>query len=198
MQLDITVDTSDLERRMGFLAREQMPFIGAMTLTQTAKDAQQVVIVRLPHKFTIRNTWTQKGVQIQPAKKNHLESRVMVRDDYMQLQEEGGTKTPRGQHLAIPARGARKNKRDIITKSNRPRAVLDRPKSFIQRLKSGREAIMRRKGKSRFPVEVMFLLIPKAEINARFGFEETVRRTVTDRVQKNFETAFNRAMATAR
>lgn len=121
--IQVKVNADLVNRRLTDLEQKQLPFATARALTWLAMDVQKEERRELPRRFTIRNTWVAKGIRIKPAKKTRLVAEVYSRDDFMERQEEGGTKRPKqGQHLAVPV-DARRNKRGIITKANRPTSI---------------------------------------------------------------------------
>lgn len=199
------------------LDRKQLPFASALAITRTAQDAQTKVQRNLPRRFVIRNKWVSGGIRIKPGIKTSARRSVIVysRDDYMVLQEEGGVKTPTGKMLAVPAGGVPRTARGIIRKRDRPRNVLERYGVFIAPLTAGagkdkagvfkREARRRKRkrkysrpAKARPPIRLLYVLIPKARVKARFGMRELVRSAVTRNWPRRFKEALAHARATAR
>jgi len=127
----INTNAGELVRTLERFRVDQYPFAAAVALTRTAQDAQAEVRAGLPRRFTIRNRWVSQGIRIVPATKRRLESWVGSRDDFMALQETGGIKRPRGEHLAVPTEKVRRRKRGLISKAQRPRRVLQKPKVFL-------------------------------------------------------------------
>jgi len=130
-RVTINTDAGDLVRTLERFRVNQYPFAAAVALTRTAQDAQAEVRAELPTRFTIRNRWVSQGIRIVPAKKNCLEAEVGSRDDFMALQETVGIKRPRGEPLAVPTEKVRRTKRGLISKAQRPRQVLQKPKVFL-------------------------------------------------------------------
>lgn len=186
-----------------FLTRkDQLPFATALALTRTAQKAQEVVRAELPSRFTIRNAWVQKGITIQRAEKQTLEAIISSRDDFMVLQEKGGTKTPQGSSLAIPADA--RNKRGIVPTANRPEALRAKPGVFRAKIGSVDGLWQRLRGhkgkrkRGERTLKLLFVFKPSVPVPARFGFEETVRKVVNANFAEQFRIAFARAVATAR
>lgn len=192
LRLEVKVDFSKLVT--GF---KQVPFATALALTRTAQDAQFEVRRQLPSRFIIRNSWISQGIRITPATKSTLESAVYSKDDFMVRQETGGTKTPiSGSSIAVPE-AVRTNKRGIVTAANRPRALLNKPRTFIATI-GGVRGIWQRTTKKRKPLRLLFALVPSVRVSARFGFEKTVRAIVESRFARQFQLAFLQALRTAR
>lgn len=182
MNIDVRVDSSGLNKWLGFLAQDQIPYACARTLTTLAQDAQAEVRRQLPRRFTVRNTFVEKGVRIKAATKANLQSEVFANTegtfslDFMLLQEEGGAKRPRGRSLAIPV-GAKRSKRDIVTQANRPRAALSKKGVFISHQDTAETVhlspgIYKRVGKRRLSLQ--FDLEPRADVKPRWDFVHTV------------------------
>jgi hypothetical protein len=93
---------------------KHIPYILARTLTNTAVGAEMAVRATLPGKFTLRNTFTEKGIRFKAAQKNaaivqaevftDTANRRSGAPDYLGRQETGGEKCPVNgrMHIAIP------------------------------------------------------------------------------------------------
>ena len=112
--LEIKVDVDGPMRGLAELAADQLPFVLARTLTQTAKDAQSAVRLLERGVFQLRNDWTVRNTKITPATKEKLaaevytdtENRQTGAPDYLNPQSEGALKVPHEGHhyLAVPTR----------------------------------------------------------------------------------------------
>lgn len=135
VKVDITSVVSGLHE----LEKTQLPFAVASTLTAVAQDAQLEVKRRVRQAFTLRNSWTEQGVRIDPAdKRGNLNRQISAKvytdtanratgaPDYLVRQEEGGEKVPFGGHeyLAVPTRYLRQMAPGIIPQELRPRNLL--------------------------------------------------------------------------
>lgn len=192
MNIDVRVDSSGLNKWLGFLAQDLIPYACARTLTMLAQDAQAEVRRELPRRFTIRNTFVEKGVKIKPASKSNLQSEVYAQMegafslDFMLLQEEGGTKRPRGQNLAIPV-DAKRSKRDIVTQANRPKALLRKKGYFISHQSTAQTAhlfpgVYKRMADHR--LSLLFDLEPRASVPSRWDFVPTVLKVAQERLPR--------------
>lgn len=194
--LSIAVDTKAVTAAVKGIRDDQIPFATALALTRTAQDVQAEIRRQLPQRFTIRNSWVSKGIVISKATKRQLYAIVRSRDDFMVLQETGGTKAPRGRHLAVP-QGIRGSDREIVTRGKRPRAALRKKRTFVATIR-GKEGIWQRTTKKRNPIKMLYTLRPTVPVKARFGFHDTAERTAQQRFEENFRTAFEQAVRTAR
>ena len=195
--------------------REQVPFAIAKALTDTAKEAQATIRQELPQRFTIRTPWVAKGIRIRSATKQSLTAMVYDVDPFMRIQETGGTKASInrrvfdfGDMLAIPV-DARRSKRDVVRKEDWPQNLIE---PFIITAKDGRKylavhslAKKVRGQRGKFTIgkdvggnRIMYVLKPRVQVPARFGFAETVRKVVVEKFSANLRQSIQLAMATAR
>ena len=201
-RLDVRTNLDQYSRDLDDLARTQLPFAEARTLTLTARDARDDVRKGLGNKFVLRSKWVERGIQSVSATKQLPVAMVGSRDWFMADQEEGGRRRPlTGMHRAAPL-GVRTSPRQRITKAKRPPRLLAKRRFFLQRLARGRHkgqfAVMRRVSRSRYPLQVLYLLERETKIRPKFRFRETVERTVDRRLSQNFGRSLARALATRR
>lgn len=204
-RIDVRMDLKRFERELDDLARRQLPFAVARALTWTARDARDEVRKQVARRFVTRSKWVERGIVFRSATKRMPVAVVGSRDWFMADHEDGATRWPfKGRHRAAPL-AVRKNARQKITKAKRPKALLakgGRRKFFVQRLKTGRAkgqfAVLRRAGRDRYPLQVLYLLEAQTKIRPKFGFRKTVERTVARRLRKNFGKSLAQALATAR
>lgn len=210
----VNVDSKQLTRVFGDLVNGQLDFALSKALNATAKDVQREVRASMPRKFTLRSTWTQKGIRFDPAKKYALRAVVGSLDDYMERQEEGGIKMPtKSKNLAIPVnvkhtRKGRIRKRDYPSEllkagqyqSTRRRAnrifKIDEttPANKRHKLKLGIYAASA-KGRN---ITLLYRLVKKAKVEERFGMEELAYRVVDKVWLQNVTDALDYALSTAR
>ena len=106
-------------------------------------------------------------------------------------------KPPRGAALAIP-RQVKRTGRGLISKQNRPSALLKRKRVFVEDVKGGTAgAIVQRV--NRTTTRILYYLTRKpAKIRPRFRFRETARDAARKAYPKEFGRAFAQAIATRR
>jgi hypothetical protein len=180
----------------------QVTFALAATLTAVAKEASAASVKEIERDFTVRNTWDQPGnamgIKALPATKGDLSSAVATRADWLIPHEEGEDKTPRraGGNLAIPTVDVRRTKRDIIQRSQRPRALAG--KAFVLKTRNGPVlARWQGRGKNRRLV-VLYRLKPRARIRKQSTVVAPTVRTFERRFDPIFAEQLRKALATAR
>ena len=136
----VKADISEVVAGLHDFEQTQLPFAIARTLTALAKDSQAAVQENVKRSFTLRNTWTEKGIRIVPAKKTggaadgqitatvytDTANRVTGAPDYLGRQETGGEKVPFGghQYIAVPTKYLRQMCPGPIPAELRPRNLL--------------------------------------------------------------------------
>jgi len=151
--------------------QKDVRFASALMLTRTAQDSQAEIKRQLPRRFEIRNRAVVDGIRIQAATKSKLVASVGSIDDFMALQEEGGTKqSRRGKSLAVPDTrrdltrrepgSIRRTSRGSVTSGTSPQGMLKkagpkpkrraspgrgsaRRRVWVVEFKDGRKAIVR-------------------------------------------------------
>lgn len=184
-----------------FSLAKQVRFALAVTLTAVAKEAQDAVVTDIESTFTVRNNWDKPsnamGVKVLPASKHDLSAAVATRADWLNLHEEGGTKKPAGRNLAIPTQNVRRTKRDLIQKSQRPKALRGK-RTFVLQTKNG-PVLYQRKGKGkRSQIVALYRLKPSARIKKQSTVAEPTLRVFGRRFDAIFERELTKALATAR
>lgn len=180
---------------------KQVKFATAVALTNTAKDGQKEVISTLEQTFTLRGKWFQQsnkfGIKIKSAKKDDLQSAVYTNADWLLTHETGDDKLPRGNSLAIPTDNVRRNKKDIVIRSNRPRNVKN---SFVLiSKKTGHKILFTRKGRGKNKKLVaLYNLTARAHIRKQSTVIEPIQKIVQQRLFKNYEVALRKALTTAK
>lgn len=161
------------------LANGELKFGIVKGLTSLAGASREQIIDELPGRFTLRTRWWQRGpyaIKTDKATKQSMTSRVYTDAPWMNLQETGGIKTSAGKRVAIPMPDVRRTKRDLVQKSQKPRALA---KAFHIKTKTGNDFLAVRIGRGRkSQLRFMWLLERSATIRARFGFVDTANRVV--------------------
>ena len=189
-------------------AAKQVPFATSVAINETAKDFQKVQVAHIESAFTIRRqTFARRAVKIKPfSTKQRLTATVSIdppggKADILAKFETGGTKRPRGQHIAVPV-GVRTSPTRVIPKARRPRQLLQKPNVFALRQRRGKlpPGIYRRMGARRAGkrVKLLYAFKTSVPIDARLDFLETGQRVVRQRFGRNFQRAYAKALRTAR
>lgn len=199
--LTVDVDTKQLANSLLRAPRNQVPFAVAMALTRTAQGIQQQLKQDVDKRFTLRNNFVRNAIRFDKATKRDLSAVVGVATsarydtDFMERQEFGGLKTPRGRHLAIPVEAGR-GKRGIIRKSQRPRALLENEKRYFTGFIKGTYGLWKRVKKGE--LKLIYKMPQKGQVKERLGLRDTVGRQMQAKFNKNLFDALDYAARTAR
>ena len=187
--LDIKVESNlgALTKALDVFGKDQLPFATSKALNDAAFAVRNTIVEdTFPRSFNVKNKrFAGVAFKVDTAKKRKLEARVFDRlgKDFLAMQESGGTKRPRGNNVAIPTDEIRVTGRGV-TKARRPRQLLQSGKrAFKTRSKTGQEIIAQRRGKKRYPLKVLYVLEPQAQIKPRFPFYTVAQMSA----QKTFE-----------
>lgn len=187
---------------------KQAPFALSLALNRLANAAQKEVQDQLGSRFTLRQADFMKRTiyRARPADfatKQQLEAAIRVNDqtdnrgrkrDFLAKFEEGGLKVPTaGRAIAIPVE-ARRNKRDIVTAANRPRAILKRPKFYVA-AGAIKQAVGRGKAAT---TRVWYIFKRSIRIAPRLGMADTTKRVTEARWAEIASAAIEQAVRTAR
>jgi hypothetical protein len=162
----------------------------ADALNRTAALAVEEIRAEMPLKFTLRNSWVQKGVRWNRANANDLEAEVYDIDPYMQKHEDGQHYEPQG-HVAIPS-AARPTKGSSIPRSMLPNAL--RGRSDVFRFDFSKNSsykpyplngIFQRVGGGKY-FKVLYLLKDQKDTRSTWNFAETVERAVDTHFRGSF------------
>jgi hypothetical protein len=171
----------------------------ALGLTETAKQGQKAVIGALRGTFTLRGSWFNQsnkfGIKIKAAKREDLSAEVRTRADWLLPHETGKDKTGRGGRVAVPTDNVRRNKRQIITKAQRPTALRNK-RTFVIKTKRGDVLYQRKyRGKRSFIVP-LYGLERRVRIRKQSTFFEPIEKVVKRRINANIGAGLRRAFAT--
>lgn len=215
IELDIDSNAEDFRRKFGALAERQIPFAVARSLTNLANDARSEIIAQFPKVFRLRNRRTLTSVITERANKTDsisvMQSLVAIRDPWIAQHDTGRDKTPqRGPSLFIPtgrgaAQGSLTRGASGATKTAfKPSAIIraasqkrKRP-TFIQTV-NGNQGVFQRTTKSRYPIRMIYLLEPRAEIKSdRIQARQITELIVRQRWPIYFVDFLDNAIKTAR
>jgi hypothetical protein len=193
--------------RMTDIEKEQLPYASALALTRTAEDVRDAIIKELPDHFKIRSTWylpqMKYGIRSTKATKAGQQSTVYTNAYWLPLQETGGIKLPPNKMLALPTEQVKANKNDIITASNRPRALMKSGKAWVGRDRANELVIFQRVGKGtkrgkKDAITVPYVLKPRARIPKRWNFYERGAEVARQVFIGNWHNAMAEALRTAK
>lgn len=210
MNINVKTNMSAVSKAIDAFGKNQLPFALANTLNDAAFQIRKNTIdnvwgddvkvnnpsfmkaVMMPIKGTNRATKKKLVATVQnyPSGNRHK--------DFLQRLAVGGVKTPRGRSIAIPAQDMPLRGKGGVTKRNRPRALLDRPKAFKANVR-GQEMILERRTKKAYPLKRLYILNQgSVKIDKQFSFYEDADRLTNKVMKENFRKNFARAKASAR
>lgn len=198
--LKVDVDIKKLERELNDLARSQIPFATAKTLTQLAQEGQKATRQEFKDKLEIRKSGQLKGgVRIKPAKKQdypYAYSVVGIRNkfDYLSDHVESKNRKARSKHgKAIPLSDLPRTKTGKVSKANRPAKLLKKKRVFEMVTKGGNRLIAKRTSKQRYSLLYFYRFRKKVHINDQVKMHQAV----DIQVRKNFNKLFGMNLAKA-
>jgi hypothetical protein len=112
------------------LSESKLRWVVKGALDGLALQAQGAIQGGMPSKFTLRRQWVVTGIRAYKSTTANLEASVVSLDSggrrpFMTLQEFGGMKVPQSARtIAIPLRGVRPNKADIVPNYLKPKSLL--------------------------------------------------------------------------
>ncbi len=194
---DVEAATEVTDLMLHEFAEEQLPFATAVSLTRLAQEAVDKTRGRMRRRFTLRSRRVPKGIQFNRANKKDwpkLHAEAGILDDFMVLQELGGTKRPRrgARFLAIPTRAIKRTASGKVRKTQQPRSITARKTGFID---DG--MIQRRRTRSR-RLGLMFFLREEATIEPRLGMRETSAEVMETRYAAVFDKELKAAIRSRR
>lgn len=212
--ITIHVDERPFLDLMTGIAEEQIPYATSRALNDTTTDAQAAIRTGMKSggEFLIRRDWVLDQIRVPKfSNKNDDPMRTVLdvseKADFLDKFEQPGTKTSRvGSHVAVPIM-ARPSRGSIIMDGLRPknlhlqrvgRAIRGDQRTFLVRLKSGREGIFQRVGPRKDDVQLLYWLTPSTPIPGILHFETTAERTIEKMWETNFRRRFDEAMRSAR
>jgi hypothetical protein len=214
--VNVGVDARDCLKDLKGIAKEQFPYAYASALTKTAGLCQIAVQIQTRKVFELHTEYIPRGIMVERAKKKDIQTMKMAFaavftsdaiTPFMVMHETGGTKHPVGRALALPGEGLRgyrfKTASGAVKTSWRPATLLHaykggkKAKPFLLPARGNEpERIARRKGKNTYPIEILYVFRPKAEIKPEWEFEKTVREVAPKMFPMVFEEAFSNAIQT--
>ena len=171
----------------------------AVGLTKTAKEGQSAVVGALQGAFTIRNGWwrqnTPVGIKVKPATKTNLKAEIYTNAHFLPVHEQGGTKIPYKNYIAVPTKFAQPNKSRRIPQANLPKNLVG---AFVITSNGTRLLVVRRtRGKNKGIVP-MYVLTKKAKEKKVDIWEKPIEKVIHRRLNANVEREVTKALATMR
>jgi hypothetical protein len=196
----------DLSRALTDFQRRQVPFATVLAIKFTLEDAQTKLRRELGDTFKLRNKFLAQGIRTQFAKKQTLVGNVHTVDDILATQITGGIKGGIRRPVQLPRAVRGRGRGDdrgaaekIFRKAKRPTKLKTKKRHFTQTLRDGDEALFRRLGKSRYPIEIMWRTRTKPiRVKPGFDFSAIARRVFSKRWDKNWGRGLARALSSSK
>lgn len=217
INIDITSDIDEALRDTEDFFQSQVPFAMSGAIVDTAFDVRRRVVGRTwDNAFNVRNkalpgrmfkVMDETGGVLRGGARNVSrqlkttgEAEISVGDqlgrEWTHNQAEGGTKTGRGGHIAVPVEGDKlRAPAGRIRKPNKPLAITNKKNHFLLKKGGRKVAIMKREGKS---TTAVYLFMQSASIPKRFRFYEDAEDTALRVFSGHFDNRFARAIRTSR
>lgn len=200
-KLDVRADIRGTARYLTDVQRRQVPFATSGALNDTAFGVRTRIVTRTwPRAFQVKNRrFAGVAFRVAKASKRKLVASVYDRlgRDYIARHITGGTKRPRGRHVAVPQPGVGRTAGGAVRKAQRPRQILNRKGAYKVPLRKGGEGVfLRTRGAKRGTF--MYALATSARIRRRFPFHEDAARSAGRQFPAHFRRRLRRALATAR
>lgn len=200
VSIDVRLDIKDVTRMLTRVQRKQVPFAAAVALTNTVKDIKRAEDVQIPKKLKAPTRFTLNAIGIKTANKRKLTASVYVKDiqgRYLLRQIEGGTR--RTKLISVPI-NVKLNKFGNIPglrakKKKWLRGETTSKNQFVGTVK-GIHGLWQRIGKRNLKLIVAFE--SEAKYKKRFPFYKIAEGVGRSRFPRNFNTALQRAIDTAR
>ncbi|MBI1383033.1 MAG: hypothetical protein GC161_18335 [Planctomycetaceae bacterium] len=190
----------EVAKEMDDLARKQLPFAAAASVTHAAREVMEAEVKNTEAKLNIRSRWLLKGWKFQGAKKQdypNFTAYVGHRDQIMADQEHGNParKARAAKRIGVPAKGYRDanwNAKGAIPKGKRPKALLNaKKKHHFER--GG--LVFRRDGEK---LKLVYSLRPSVRITAALGAEKVAHEVFAEQFFVQFEINVEAAVKSAR
>lgn len=193
MEIILKDNIKQFTRWLDDVQKKQVPFATSRALNDTAVDGQNSVVAAIPHVFNNRKKWWLKqqptGIKVRFSKKDNLHAAVHTSAYFADIQEKGGTKSPRSsKNLAIPTNFVPKKYRT----SHGAKEMLDE-RSNVFRTPKG---IFRRDRKG--ATTLLWSFATSAKVPKRFGFFDILEKAVKRRFADNFKKRIDQALASAK
>lgn len=197
--------------------QKQVKFAATVALNNTAFKARENLIKEYKESFVVRNTNLPKAVAVKKATKENLQAEVSFPKDWMYINTKGGKKEPEhSKVLMVPIKnGGLKDYRTQsgkIKQSKKPvnllkyadthpfktKAHVATPHPFVLENKKGQTMIAVRDKENRKDMKFLYVGVPAADVKKRWDFEKIVKDTADKELEKEFDAALEKALATAK
>ena len=212
--ISVKANFKEVSKQLSDLEKKQIPFATALTLTRLARGSEAPLRQEIDNQLTIRNrTLLIKGVISTKARKSDFPNQkssvgISERFEFLSQHATGDTRYPitrigDANYRAIPnEKVIKRTSKGKISKKKRPQFLLkDRSRkknAFIIKAKSGKNLIVRRKTKRKYPLIVLYKLTPIANIRPSVKAAGTVRRFVHSHANSYLRLALDQSIKTSK
>lgn len=223
--VSITTNARLLAAVLGDVAGEQIPFASARALTDVAFGTQRQEKSELARAMTLRNRFSQGGVQVNPAEKGdwpHIYAEVGIdeRRSYLIDHITGGKRQGGTHGRAILEQEELRSKSGKVPAGKRPAALIAKamrakrqrelertfggrgrdknlPFLFFS-AKWGNEVLAQRTGKDRYPLRIVYAFKKGVSIRREYPFDVVAQRHVEASYYAAFERRLRQAIASGK
>lgn len=199
ISLDVRLDIKQVTKSLNRLQRKQVPFATALALTKTVQDIKRAEDKQLETKLHKPTRFTRGAIGFKGAKKNNLVAYVFVKDiqaKYLRYQISGGRRITAGKGTGVPTRNRKLNAFGNIP--GRRKGLVKGKKQFVATI-NGISGVWERTGnKKKRGVKLLIAFEKVVKYEKRFPFYKIAEGVARARFPRNFNTALQRAIDTAR
>ncbi|NHR07658.1 hypothetical protein HA052_20940 [Chromobacterium haemolyticum] len=222
--ISVLTNARELQRKLGAVARKQLPFATAQALTAVAGLVQDGETKLLVERLKNPSPFTRKSVGMRGARKSNLEAMVFIKDRaarYLEPFEDGGVHRLAGRALLNPkdiklnaygqlSRGALaklKARPDIFigpvkTKKGVVNGVWQRPtdtrRVTLLNSKGKRLSRLNKAAEQRGHLKLLIRFGDALPVKTHLGYRERAQQIVARNFNPEFDKALANALATAR
>jgi len=207
--IGLRIDLSAFERKAAEMNAfaDQVPFALSKALNEAAVEARKAIVKTWEEHVKVRRQhFIHQVLHLELSSKRNL--RVAYYDQtkdqrgHLKLHAEGGTKVPKGEHLAIPYPKnplIRMTGAGLLPRAMRPKALIaSTPKQALRfvKLKSGNVGVFVGGAVQTGHLELFYTLVKQARIHATVPFEQTWEQVITRELHAQFPRFLEQAMKT--
>jgi hypothetical protein len=204
LDFNIKSNIKEFNKQLLSFEKKQLPFAASKAINDTLKEGRVAIIKHLKSKQKKKSAWWNNkatGINIKYSNKKKLLGIIYTKIWWGKLQEDGGIKTPKGEHILVPTARTPKYARKAgghVKLLNDPKILRHRGSPIIK-LKSGKEGVFKRRGKKRYPIDMVYSAPKKARIDKPIlHFWAIMDKVFKRRFRKNFIKNLNHALKTAK
>jgi hypothetical protein len=217
MNVNLEANFKEFSKHLRDFQRVHLPSIYRNVLTGIAYEAQRELKRNLPSQIHMPTPYTTKGIQVEKAEKDTLESKVgfvskafgkpprgasVLPAEYMSLLNTGGVRFPKKKMIAVPVlKNYRPNKFGNIKGNDISDFLGDKDKYFSAKI-DGKSGIWKRHGtkkknkktgkQSKYArkIKMMIAWEPKTKYSKTYEFDQVIKKKTRSVIKKEFAKHF--------